>query len=73
MPTISLDFLSTECLIAIANALSEEISNPACGYEGKTSHVTSQFNIVCNVIESRGDCELSDYVTHPDLMDLRRD
>lgn len=64
MTTINLDYISTECLIDIANALSKEIDNPAEGYEQYTQHVGKQFGIVCGIIESRG-VELSDYVVCP--------
>lgn len=64
-PTINLDYLSTECLIGIANELSKEISNPACGYEQHTAHVDAQFGVVCAIIESRG-IVFSDYVVCPE-------
>ena len=70
--TINTDDLSTELLIAIANAYSAEISNPAHGFTTATPHKYTrlQFTTICNVIESRfaeeGVGELSDFVICPE-------
>ena len=63
-PTIKLSRISTECLIAIANDLQQEIDNPATGFESHTRYVGAVYNTVCAEIESRG-IELADYVVCP--------
>lgn len=70
--TINTDDLSTELLIAIANAYAKEIENPAYGFTTATprKYTRLQFTTICNVIESRlaetGVGELSDHVVCPE-------